>query len=328
MAMAASPVLRWLAIGAVLCGMTLASSHAAETYPARTVRFVVGFAPGGNTDVYARLLAAHLQKLWGQGFIVENKPGAASILAIQTVATSKPDGYTLCFCVTNVATNRFTHANLPYKMEDLAPVGLVFNSSTGLVVPAASEFDTVQKLIAYGKANPGKLSYSTTGPGGATHLVAELFRGATGVVSEAVHYKGASPATIAVMAGEVQWAMAATATAMPHLQAKKLRALAVNTPERVSALPGVPTIGEAGYPGVASSTWYGVLAPAGTPREIVLQLNREINAFARSKAILDKTAADGDRARGDLSPEAFAKYINDDAEVMRRVIEPLKIRLD
>jgi len=322
------PVGRRLAVGVLLCGLTLAAGHAAESYPNRPVKFIVGFAPGGNTDVYARLLSTHLQKVWGQSFVVENKPGAASILAIRTVATSKPDGYTLCFCVTNVATNRFTHASLPYKLEDLIPVGLVFNSSTALVVPVASEFDTVQKLIAYGKANPGKLSYSTTGPGGATHLVAELFRGATGVVSEAVHYKGAAPATIAVMAGEVQFAMVATATAIPHLQAKKLRALAVNTPERLAALPGVPTMGEAGYPAVVSSTWFGVLAPAGTPREIVLMLNREINAFARSKAIVDKTAADGDRARGDLSPEAFAKYINDDAEAMRRVIEPLKIRLD
>lgn len=301
---------------------------AAETYPNKVVKFIVGFAPGGNTDIYARLLAAHLQKLWGQPFVVENKPGAASILAIQTVATSKPDGYTLCFCVTNVATNRFTYATLPYRMEDLLPVGLVFNSSTALVVPAGSEFDSVQKLIAYGKANPGKLSYSTTGPGGATHLVGELFRADTGVQSVPVHYKGAAPATVAVVAGEVQFAMAATATAMPHLQSQKLRALAVNTPERLTALPGVPTIGELGYPGVASSTWYGVIAPAGTPRDIVLQLNREINAFARSKAIIDKLASDGDRARGDLTPEGFAKYIRDDAEVIRRVVEPLKIRLD
>ena len=312
----------------MLAGGALSPAMASENYPNRTVKFIVGFAPGGNTDVYARLLAAHLQNLWGQPFIVENKPGAASILAIQTVTTAKPDGYTLCFCVTNVATNRFTYANLPYRLEELTPVGLVFNSSTALVVPAGSEFDSTQKLIAYGKANPGKLSYSTTGAGGATHLVGELFRGETGAQAVPVHYKGAAPATIAVVAGEVQFAMSATATAMPHLQSQKLRALSVNTPERLPALPGVPTIGEVGYPAVASSTWYGVLAPAGTPREIVLALNREINTFARSKAILDKLAADGDRGRGDVTPEGFAKYIREDAEVMRRVIEPLKIRLD
>jgi tripartite-type tricarboxylate transporter receptor subunit TctC len=131
-----------------------------------------------------------------------------------------------------------------------------------------------------------------------------------------------------VLTGEVHFANSATATALPHLRAQKIRALAVNTPVRLPALPGVPTMTESGYPGVSSSTWYGVLAPAGTPREIIVLLNRETNAFARSKAIVEKTNADGDRARGDLTPETFAKFIADDAEVMRKVIEPLKIRLD
>ena len=314
-----------LAIATVLCS---ASAGAADAYPTRPIRLIVGFAPGGNTDVYARLLATHLQKTLGQPSIVDNKPGAASILAIQHVTTSKPDGHTLCFCVSNVATNRFTYNNLPYKPEDLAPVALVFNSSTALVVPASSEFDAIGKLIAHAKAHPGKLSYATTGAGGATHLVTELFRSETGVNATAIHYKGAAPATLAVMTGEVNFANSATATALPHIRAQKLRALAVNTPVRLPALAGVPTMAESGYPGVSTSTWYGVLAPAGTPREIINLLNRETNAFARSRAIVDKTTADGDRARGDLTPEAFAKFIHDDAELLRKVIEPLKIRLD
>lgn len=314
-----------LAIALVLCST---GASAATAYPTKPIRLIVGFAPGGNTDVYARLLATHLQKVFGQPAVVENKPGAASILAIQHVTTSKPDGYTLCFCVSNVATNRFTYAKLPYKLEDLTPVGLVFNSSTALVVPAGSEFDTIGKLIAYAKANPGKLSYSTTGAGGATHLVTELFRGETGVNAVAVHYKGAAPATLAVLTGEVNFANSATATALPHIRAQKIRALAVNTPARLPALANVPTMAESGYPGVATSTWYGVLAPAGTPREIIAVLNNEINAFARSAAIIDKTNADGDRARGDLTAEAFAKFIAEDTEVLRKVIEPLKIRLD
>ncbi len=317
-----------LLVAATICGVGLEPAHAADNYPTRPIRIIVGFAPGGNTDVYARLLSMHLQKVLGQPVVVENKAGAASILAIQHVATSKPDGYTLCFCVSNVATNRFTYRNLPYKADDLTAVGLVFNSSTALIVPARSQFDSVGKLIAYAKPNPGKLSYSTTGAGGATHLITELFRAETGVDAVAVHYKGAAPATLATLSGEVDFAMSATATALPHLRAQKIRALSVNTPERLSVLPNVPTIGESGYPGVASSTWYGVLAPAGTPREIIVLLNKEINVFARSKAIVDKATSDGDRPRGDMSPEAFAKFIVDDAEVMRRVIEPLNIRLD
>ena len=312
----------------LICGVGMAPTRAADNYPSRPIRMIVGFAPGGNTDVYARLLSTHLQKVLGQPVIVENKAGAASILGIQHVANAKPDGYTLCFCVSNVATNRFTYRNLPYKAEDLTAVGLVFNSSTALIVPARSEFDSVGKMIAYARANPGKLSYSTTGAGGATHLITELFRAETGINAVAVHYKGAAPATLATLSGEVDFAMSATATALPHLRAQKIRALSVNTPERLSALPNVPTIGESGYPGVASSTWYGVIAPAATPREIILLLNKEINVFSRTKAIVDKAIGDGDRPRGDLSPEAFAKFIVDDAEVMRKVIEPLNIWLD
>lgn len=312
----------------LLCGVSTEPARAADNYPSRPIRIIVGFAPGGNTDVYARLLSAHLQKVLGQPVVVENKSGAASILGIQHVATSKPDGYTLCFCVSNVATNRFTYRNLPYKPDDLTAVGLVFNSSTALIVPARSEFDSVGKMIAYAQTNPGKLSYSTTGAGGATHLITELFRAETGVSAVAVHYKGAAPATLAALSGEVDFAMSATATALPHLRTQKIRALSVNTPERLSALPDVPTIGESGYPGVASSTWYGVLAPAGTPREIIVLLNKEINVFSRTKTIVEKIVSDGDRPRGDLSPQAFAKYIIDDAEVMRRAIEPLSIRLD
>jgi len=319
-----------LAIAALLGALPLDAAVAQQPagYPSKPIRIVVGFTPGGLTDIYARQLAAHLQSTWGQSVVVDNKPGAATILGSQAVAQAAPDGYTLCFCVTNVATNKFTYPKLPYKPEDLTPVAMGFRSTSVLIVPGNSEFDSVQKLVDYAKRNPGKLTYSTTGAGGATHVVGELFKSVAGIDAVPVHYKGAAPATMAVGSGEVQFAFSAVSTAQPYLADKRVRALGVANAERVPALPGVPTIGEAGQRGVATGVWYGLMAPTGTPQPIIDALNRESNAFFSSAAIRDKLVAGGEEPLGTMSPKQMADYIARDTEFLRKVIEPMRLSFD
>jgi tripartite-type tricarboxylate transporter receptor subunit TctC len=317
------------AIGLLLAAVTAGAALAQPAgYPARPIRIVVGFTPGGLTDLYARQLAGHLQSAWGQPVVVENRPGAATILGTQTVAQAAPDGYTLCFCVTNVMTNRFTYSRLPYRSEDLVPVAMGFRSTTVLVVPGGSELDTVAKLVDFARRNPGKLSYSTTGAGGATHVVGELFRTVAGIDTVPVHYKGAAPATMAVATGEVQFAFSAISTAKPHLADRRIRALGVANADRVPALPGVPTLEEAGLKGVVTSVWYGLMAPSGTPRPIVEALNRESNAFFAGASVREKLIAGGEEPLGTMTPEQMADYIAKDTEFLRRVIEPMKLNFD
>jgi tripartite-type tricarboxylate transporter receptor subunit TctC len=305
-----------------------AAAQAPDGYPARPIRLVVGFAPGGLTDIYARLFAAHLQKVAGQGVIVENKPGAATMIGTTAVAKAPPDGYTLCFCVTNVFTNQFFRDTMPYRTEELVPVSLGFKSSSVLLVPANSPFKSARELADAARGNPEKLTYSTTGAGGATHITGELFASVTRTRSVAVHYKGASPATSAVASGEVDFTFSAIATAQPPLTEGRVRALGVANEERVGALPDVPTMAEVGFEGVASGVWYGLMAPAGTARPIVDYLNKVSNDFFGSKEIRERLLAGGETPLGNATPEAMAAYIERDTAALRKIIVPMNLKLD
>lgn len=297
-------------------------------YPTRPVKIVVGFAPGGLTDIYARLLATHLQNKTGQPFIVENKPGAATMIGTAAVAKSTPDGYTICFCVTNVYTNQFFREKMSYRTEELTPVSLAFKSASVLIVPMASPFKSAADLVEYARNNPGKLSYSTTGAGGATHITGSLFDSVTKTNNTPIHYKGASPATTAVAAREVDFAFSAIATAQPFLKDGRVRALGVASEKRIDALPEVPTIGEVGFPGVASGVWYGLMAPAGTPSQIIDYLNKESNAFFRSPEITARLVAGGETPLGNATPAEMAVYISRDTEELRKIIVPMNLKLD
>ncbi len=305
---------------------TAPTARAADDYPTKPIRIVIGFAPGGNTDIFGRLFASHLQQSLGQPVLVENRPGAATMLAAQHVATSAPDGHTICLCVTNVATNRFAYDKVPYTMADFVPVGLMFQSITGLTVPIDSPHDSMAKVLAYGRANPGKLTYSTTGSGGATHLVGALFAKEAGIDAVAVHYKGAAPAATALLTKEVDFTFSTVTTALPYLESKRIRMLALAAPERMDAVKEVPTMAEAGHPTVVTSIWYGLLAPAGTPASVVDRLNQEVARFVKEPAMNARFIASGERPRGDLSPRAFADFITADTEHMRRIMEPLNLR--
>lgn len=305
-----------------------AHSQGPERYPDKPVRIIVGFAPGGLTDIYARLFAANFQKVTGQPMIVENKPGAATMIGTTAVAKAAPDGYTLCFCVTNVFTNQFFRDSMPYRPDELTPVSLAFKSNSVLIVPANSPFKTTKELVDFAHKNPDKLTYSTTGAGGATHITGELFASVAKTKSIAVHYKGASPATSAVAGAEVDFAFSAIATAQPPLKEGRVRALGVASEERIAALPDVPTMGEVGFDGVASGVWYGLMAPAGTSRPIIDRLNRISNEFFGSTEVRERLMAGGETPLANASPAGMAAYIERDTESLRKIIVPMNLKLD
>lgn len=313
------------------CALSLllvTSNGIAQQYPSKPIRIVVGFPPGGLTDVYARLFASHLQTRLGQPVIVENKSGAATVIATLAVTRAEPDGYTLCFCVSNVMTNQFSREQLPYKVDDLVPVALGFRSATVLIVPQDSSFKDTRELVAYAKANPGKLNYATTGAGGATHIAGELFASVSGIKVTPIHYKGAAPANVALSAKEVDFAFSNIATGRPLLEGKRARAFAVAGEERAPAIADVPTMAEVGFPGVATSVWYGLMAPKGTPSVIIELLNREMNLFFGSESVRQRLFADGQTPMGRGTPAEMADYIAKDTELLRTIIVPLNLKLD
>lgn len=310
--------------------LTLAAlpAQAQGAYPTKAIRVVVGFEPGGLTDVYARLFATHLQTKLGQPVVVENKPGAATIIGTQYVAKAAPDGYTLCFCVSNVYTNKFFRAQLPYNTDDLTAVGLAFRSSSVLIVPSSSSFKTAKQLVEFAKQNPGKLNYSTTGAGGATHITGELFSAVAGIKATPIHYKGAAPASMAVATKEVDFTFSAIATAQPLLKQERVRPLGISSDQRTPAVPDAAPLAEEGFSGVETGVWYGLMAPTGTPAPIIELLNKELNEFFSSAPIRERLLAGGERPLGNMTPQQMTDYVAKDTEKLRKVIEPLNIRLD
>lgn len=318
---------RLLAVLLCAVGLLLPTLSAADTYPVKPIRIVIGFTPGGNTDIFGRMFAERLQKNLGQPVIVENRPGAATMIASEYVAKSNPDGHTICLCVTNVATNKFVYAKVPYSMSEFVPVSLMFTSVTGLIVPAGSPFKSVSELVEYARKNPGKLNYSTTGAGGATHVVGALFTSVAGIDAVPVHYKGAAPAALAAVSGEVDFTFSTITTAMPYLQGGRARMLALAGKQRMQAVSDVPTMAEAGYPGVVTSVWYGLLAPKGTPKSVIDILNRETKSFVNQPEVGQRMLSTGEQPQGNLSPGEFSKYIEQDTEFMQKIMEPLNLKL-
>jgi tripartite-type tricarboxylate transporter receptor subunit TctC len=247
----------------------------AQAYPARPVRILVGFPAGGTTDIGARLIAQWLSERLGQQFIIENKPGAGTRLATDTVAQAPADGYTLLMATTtNVINATLYNSNF---LGEFVPVSGVIRSPFVLEVNPALPVKTVPELIAFAKANPGKINMASFGIGSSSHLTGELFKMTTGVDMQHVPYRGSAPMLVDLLSGQVQLAFDNLPASIEHIRAGKLRALAVTTAVRSEALPDVPTLGET-LPGFESSAWIGIAAPKGTPADIVDRLNKEINA--------------------------------------------------
>jgi len=274
------------------------------------VRFVVGFTPGGPSDILARALGQKLAESWSQQVVIENRPGAGGNLAAETVAKSAPDGYTWLLGNNSIlATNQSLYRSLGYDpVRDFAPVALVAIQPNILVVNPQVQASSVQELIALAKSSPGRLNYASSGSGAAAHLAGELFKAMTGVDMVHVPYKGAQPALTDVIAGQAQLMFATSASVIPYIKAGRLRALAVTAAQRSASIPELPTVAEAGVPGFEAITWHGVVVPAATPAALVARLNRDIVAALKERELRERLEALGaEVAPG--TPREFADYI-------------------
>jgi tripartite-type tricarboxylate transporter receptor subunit TctC len=283
-----------------MLALTLATSVAAQGYPSKPIRFVVPYAPGGNTDILARLLGQKLSEAWGQQVIIDNRPGAAGTVGAELVARSPADGYTLIMgSFGNIIVANSLYKNLKYDpFKDFASIALVSLPPGILVENPAVPAQNVRELIAYAKSNPGRLNYGSPGAGAWNHLFFELFNASAGISIVHVPYKGIAPAVVDLLGGQVQLAISAFPTALPHIRSGKLRALAVTSAKRSGLMTDVPTVAESGLAGYEAAGWFGVLAPAGTPPAVVAKLNSEINRILELAEIKASLASDGAEPAG------------------------------
>jgi tripartite-type tricarboxylate transporter receptor subunit TctC len=314
-------------LAALAAPFTFAQS--AANYPAKPVRLVVPFPAGGTTDILARAVAQKLSEAWGRQMIVDNRPGAGGNIGSDLVAKSAPDGYTLLMgTVGTHAINPSLYKNMPYDhVKDFAPVILVAGVPNVLVVNPSLPVHSVPELIAYAKANPGKLNFASSGNGTSIHLSGELFKAMTGVEMTHVPYKGSAPALTDLIGGQVQLMFDNLPSSLPFIKAGKLRALAVTSGARAAALPDLPTLAESGLQGFEASSWFGVLAPAGTPRDIVAKLNGAIAGWLASPEAKGKLLAQGAIAAGG-TPEDFARHIGAETSKWAKVVKASGAHID
>lgn len=307
----------------------VAGAAAAQGYPERPVRMLVGYPPGGGTDLVARLVAQPLSERWKQPVVVENRPGANAIIATEAVVKARPDGYTLLMAyATELALNPATHKALPYDpVRDLAPIAQLGSAPLVMAVHPSVAAQNVRELVALAKAKPGALSYSSSGTGSVHHFAGELFKLRSGADIVHVPYKGSGPATADAVSGQVQVTFASVASVLRFVQAGRLRALAVTSRQRSPQLDGVPTAMEAGVPDVELTSWYGLLAPAGTPPAVIDKVAADIAAVLASAEVQKGFAAQGlDMAKS--SPGAFAAFIRDEAGKYARIARASNIQQD
>jgi tripartite-type tricarboxylate transporter receptor subunit TctC len=291
----------------------LGASALAQSYPNKPIRLVVGFTPGGVSDVLARAMSAKLSQNLGQQVVVDNRPGAGTTIASEFIAKSAPDGYTLYFCdATTHAINASLYTRLPYdSVKDFAFISLVASTPLLLVVNPALPARTVPELIALAKSRAGQLNYASSGNGTIVHLAGETFKSMAGVDLVHVPYKGSAPATVAVIAGDVAFIFSTMPAALPHVKSGKLRALAVTTPARVGAVQDIPTVAESALPAFDLTLYSGVIGPAGMPREIVERMNGELAKVVNSPEIKEFFATQGATPMAS-SPEQFADHMRAD----------------
>jgi tripartite-type tricarboxylate transporter receptor subunit TctC len=315
-----------LAAGTVALPMTSQVAWT-QAYPARPVRWIIGFAPGGTTDVISRLIVQYLTERLGQPFIVESRPGAATNLATEMVVRSPADGHILLFIGSPNAINTSLYTRLNFNFSrDIAPVAAIVSVPTVMVVHPSVPVTTVPEFIAYAKANPGKINMASSGVGSTPHLAGELFKMMAGVDIQHVPYRGAAPAMTDLLAGQVQVYFVTTPSSMQYIKSGQLRAIAVTTAKRVSELPGLPAISEF-VPGYDASAWYGLGAPKDTPKDIINKLNREINA-AVANASIKKRLDDLGCTIIAGSPADLAKLIADDTERWAKVVRFAGLKAD
>ena len=299
----------------------------AQTYPSKAIRLIVPSTPGGSVDTLARTLAPKLSEKWGQQVVVDNRAGAGGAIGAELVAKSPPDGYTLIMAtIASAATNVSLRKNLPYDpVKDFAPITLVATQNLMLVVHPSVPAKNVKDLIALAKKQPGQLSFASAGNGTGGHLSGELFKLLAGIDLLHIPYKGVAPALVDVVAGQVSMTFASLLSGQPHYKSGRLHALAVTGAKRSAAVPELPTMQEAGVKGYESSTWYGVLAPAGTPSGVVTKLNNEIVAILKQPEIHDRLSQEGADPVGN-TPQQFGAFIKSEIEKWGKVIRAAGIK--
>jgi tripartite-type tricarboxylate transporter receptor subunit TctC len=310
------------------CAFTLASTQAfaQSPYPTKPIRMIVPSSAGGGSDIVARMVAPKLGERLGQQIVVENRAGAGTMIGGEVVAHAAPDGYTLLMGISTLATNPAIYKKVPYNaLTDFAPVTLVLSAPNLLVVHPSLPPKNVKELISFSQARPGQINFASAGTGTNPHLSMELFLSMAKLKMVHIPYKGSAPAIVDLIGGQVPVSMATMLTGLPHVRAGRLRALGVTSAQRTAVARDVPTIAESGLPGYEAVQWYGVVAPAQTPKEIVTRLNRELVAVLRLPDVKERFAADGGDAGGN-SPEEFARYLKIETEKWTKVVKSAGIK--
>jgi tripartite-type tricarboxylate transporter receptor subunit TctC len=307
--------------GLLLASLLWICAVSAQSFPTRPVRVIVPFPPAGAVDILGRVLGQKLGEKWKQSVVIENRPGGGTVLGTDIVAKAAPDGHTLLVAVTSHTINATLVDKLPFEpMKDFAPIALAATGSTILVAHPSVPANSVTELIAYAKANPGKVNFGSPGSGTAMHLSGEMFKSAAGIDVVHVPYKGTQPVLNALLAGEIAYTFD-TGISIPQVKAGKLKAFAVTSPKRAAMAPELPTMAEAGLPGFEAQSWYGILAPAGTPAAIVGQINRDINEALRDPEVRERLVRISLEPQGNSTPAEFEQYLRADIVKWGRVVK-------
>jgi tripartite-type tricarboxylate transporter receptor subunit TctC len=308
------------------CAAFAASAAGAQTYPVKPVRIIVPYAAGGNTDFTARAVALKLADVFKQQVIVDNRPGGATNIGSDMVAKSPPDGYTLLMGGAANAINMSLFAKMPYDtMRDFAPITLCVKGANVLSVHPSLPARNLKELIALARAQPGKLNFASSGLGSSNQMAGELLKVMAGINIVHVPYKGNAPALTDTIAGNVEMIFSGVPALAPHIQSGRLRAIAIGSPKRFPAIPEVPTFDESGLKGYEASTWFGLMAPAKTPRDIIERLNAEVAKILRGAELRDRFLGDGLEAIGD-TPEEFGRFIRAEIDKYAKVIKAAGIK--
>ena len=322
----------WCFGGLVAAVFALSSplpAHAQAQYPAKPIRIIVPFLPGGGTDILARVVGQKMSESLGQPVLVENKPGAGGNIGIDLVVHAPADGYTIGLGQTsNLAVNVTLYPGLPYNpIKDLAPIGLVASAPMVVVTRAASPFRTIGDVVVAAKAKPDDVNFASPGNGTVSHLSGELLQQVAGVRFSHIPYKGAAQAMTDILGGQVHIYMSSIPTALAQIKGGKLRALAVTSPKRTAELPDVPTFAESGFPGFETSTWFGLVAPARTPKPIIERLNSELTKALQDANVRQKIAAEGAEVLGGSAAE-FGALIGSDVERWGKIVKSSGAKID
>jgi tripartite-type tricarboxylate transporter receptor subunit TctC len=315
-------------LAAVCFALAFITNAFAQPYPSKPIRIVVPYPPGGFNDTLGRTLAAKFTEAWGQPAVVENKPGANTVIGTDFVAKAAPDGYTLLIVAFPFAVTPSLLKNMPYDtVKDFAPIAWAAVSPNALVVNPSLPVKNVAELIALAKAKPGTLSYASTGNGSSNHISMELFKSLAGVDIVHIPYKGSGPAVTDLLGGQVQLMFDNAPNVMPHVKAGKLRALGMSSAKRSSFAPDIPTVAESGVPGYEVAVWFGVVAPAGTPREIVQKLNAEVLRILAMPDVRERFQSQGVEPVGS-TPEQFGEHIKSQMAKWGKVVQDAGVKAE